>query len=95
MVMRNATQAEQMKAEFLGAVAEIRARADEAQMDSLRAAFAAISEGDTAGRDLSCEKAANISQITRDAIIEAARRIGRKYGLSEDAMAEAIDRMTA
>lgn len=84
-----------MTAEFKAAVAQIRARAEEAQRDSLKAAFAALKDGDTIGRDLSCEKAAAIPEITRDAICEAARQIGRKYGLSEDAMARHIDRLTS
>lgn len=84
-----------MASEFSEAVKQIRARAAEAEKDSLQSAFAAILDGDVAGRDLSCEKAGNIPQITRDAICEAARRIGRRYGLSEDEMARHIDRLTS
>ena len=73
-----------MAAELKEAVAEIRARADEAQRDSLKAAFSAIKDGDKAGRDLSCEKAANVPQITRDAILEAGLKIGEKYGFSRE-----------
>lgn len=82
-----------MQAEFKEAVREINERAAEAQHDCMKAAWAALGDGDTAGRDISLEKALNIPEITRDAIVEAGIRIGKKYGLSENLMRAHIARM--
>ncbi|MGI9490479.1 MAG: hypothetical protein ACR2RF_32220 [Geminicoccaceae bacterium] len=70
-----------MKAEFEKGAAEIRERAEFVQKDSIEAGFAALLDGDTYGRDLSCEKAAAVPQITQDAILELWFRIGEKHGI--------------
>lgn len=79
-----------MGGEFKAACAEIDRRADEAVQESLRSAFSALLDNDTAKRDRLCAKAERVDEVARKAKVEAWLRIGEKYGLDRDKAEEAL-----
>ena len=75
---------EWMKAEFEEGRDEINRRCREFQDDHMAAAFQALLDGDTYGRDLSLENVKKAPEMRKAAIEELWFRIGEKYGISRE-----------
>lgn len=82
-----------MKAEFEEACRAIDARADSAEKDTLRGAWDALLDGDTAQRDRVLGKHGDITDARNKAKMEAWFRIGERHGISRDQAGEYLKRI--